>query len=228
LESIRTSEGRVVQLPILSVTGQITKQSTLFLRESGSTIHAVLRPSAIHTLFEIDARTLSNKAAPLSSLCPDHRAALDLESALLATEDNEERLALLTEFLVSHWENRRPSDPMVEKCLAIIDREIRHIRLTSLLERLGISERQLERRFLRTVGIAPKQYIRIRRVNEALRMMETGSFDSLTDVAFALNYFDQSHFIRDIREFSGTNPRSLTQKVRDFQHDRVGTSFLLE
>jgi AraC-like DNA-binding protein len=46
--------------------------------------------------------------------------------------------------------------------------------------------------------------------------MKTGRFGRLTDVAHALNFYDQSHFIRDIKAFSGVTPKSLSQKVDDF------------
>ena len=42
----------------------------------------------------------------------------------------------------------------------------------------------------------------------------------------ALNFYDQSHFIRDIKEFSGITPKSLSQKVDDFHHDQAGYSYI--
>jgi len=69
-------------------------------------------------------------------------------------------------------------------------------------------------------------YIRVKRFNEAIRLIKTGQFERLTDVAYALNFYDQSHFIRDIKAFSGMTPKSLSQKVDDFHHDQVGYSYV--
>jgi AraC-like DNA-binding protein len=49
--------------------------------------------------------------------------------------------------------------------------------------------------------------------------MQTKRFARLTDVAYTLNFYDQSHFIRDIKAFSGITPKMLFQKVEDFHPD---------
>src|SRR5258708_36643646 len=59
-------------------------------------------------------------------------------------------------------------------------------------------------------------YLRVKRFDEAARLMKTGQFETLIDVAYALNFYDQSHFIRDIKAFSGITPKSLSQKRRCF------------
>ena len=95
----------------------------------------------------------------------------------------------------------------------------------ALAKYLDLSERQLERRFSQTVGLSPLSYIRVRRFNEAMRLMKTGGYNRLTDVAYALNFHDQSHFIREIKSFTGVTPKSLLQSVDDFYHNQVGYSY---
>ena len=96
----------------------------------------------------------------------------------------------------------------------------------SLREYLHLSERQLEKRFNQTVGISPQLYIRIKRVNEAFKLMDTGKYERLVDIAYELNFYDQSHFIRDIKAFSGLTPKGISQRVDDFHHDLVGSSYV--
>ena len=89
-----------------------------------------------------------------------------------------------------------------------------------LLECLNISERQFERRFIQAVGLRPQFYIRVKRFNQAVNLMKNRQFGKLTELAHALNYYDQSHFIRDLKSFSGITPTCLFQKVDDFQLDQ--------
>ena len=99
-----------------------------------------------------------------------------------------------------------------------------HVR--DLLDALSLSERQFERRFTQAVGLTPQVYLRVKRFNGAIRAIKTRRFARLTDVAFALNFSDQSHLIHDIRTFAGMTPTRLAHQVDDFYHDQAGYSFV--
>lgn len=72
-----------------------------------------------------------------------------------------------------------------------------------------LSKKQYGRLFREYVGMNPKEYGRIARFQRALRMMQLGSRD-YAGIAYASGYSDQSHFIRDFRQFSGMTPKQLT------------------
>ena len=73
-----------------------------------------------------------------------------------------------------------------------------------------LGKKQYGRLFLEYVGMNPKEYGRIARFQRALRMMQLGSRD-YAGIAYANGYSDQSHFIRDFRQFSGMTPKQLTE-----------------
>jgi AraC-like DNA-binding protein len=150
----------------------------------------------------------------------------DLTGQLMDARNEQERMTLLTSFLVAKLMQEKPRDALVEESLHLIHTNIGSLHVKDLLDSLHISERQFERRFMQTVGLTPQVYLRMKRFNEAIRLIKTRRFDRLTDVAFALNFSDQSHFIRDIKAFSGMTPTSLSQKVDDFYHDQTGYSFI--
>ena len=143
----------------------------------------------------------------------------------MEARNEQEQLALLTSFLVSKLRQEEARDPLVEESLHLIHANIGALHVKDLLTTLHISERQFERRFTQAVGLPPQVYLRVKRFNEAIRLIKTGRFTRLTDVAAALNFSDQSHFIRDLRTFSGMTPTSLAQKVDDFYHAQAGLSF---
>jgi AraC-like DNA-binding protein len=72
---------------------------------------------------------------------------------------------------------------------------------------LGVSPRQLERRFKTRVGMSPKHFARIRRFQRVFRAIEDGG--GWVDVAAACGYYDQAHLIRDFRAFAGEAPSHL-------------------
>ncbi len=73
-----------------------------------------------------------------------------------------------------------------------------------------LGNKQFERLFRQYVGMNPKEYGRIVRFQRSLRMMQSGS-RNYADIAYANGYADQSHFIREFRQFSGLTPKQLTE-----------------
>lgn len=90
--------------------------------------------------------------------------------------------------------------------------------LKSLSEKAGYSERHLQRLFTETLGVPYKTYIRLTRINLALKKMESGP-QSFTDLAHTLGYYDQSHFIHDFKTVSGQTPTSYTARMSDFYNE---------
>lgn len=117
-------------------------------------------------------------------------------------------------------------DLLVEESLRFIHAHPGSLRVKDLLQYLHLSERQFERRFTQAVGISPQSYLRLKRFQEAIRLIKTRQFERLTDLASALNFSDQSHFIRDMKAFSGMTPTDLSQRMDDFYHEQAGYSYV--
>lgn len=223
LESITTRHGRVPLVPILFLYGQITEPSLMSFKPGPyTTLQMLLKPHALRLITNENASLLTN-----SFRLPSQLGAQNLESQLLQAKEENEQIQLLAKFVSSKINNSRlKRDELIEQSLEFIQENIGSITVEKLLEHSGISERQLQRRFRENVGVSPQWYIRVRRFNKAMELMSTGHYERLADVAYKLNFHDQSHFIRDIKAFSGITPTGLTQKVEEFFHDQVGTSFL--
>ncbi len=84
------------------------------------------------------------------------------------------------------------------------------IQIGRLAEIACLGKKQFERLFRGCVGMNPKEYGRIVRFQHAVRMMQLGSRD-YADITYANGYADQSHFIREFRQFSGLTPKQLTE-----------------
>jgi AraC-like DNA-binding protein len=192
-----------------------------FKPEPYTTVQVLLKPDAL--------RLISNDASELTNnfLSSTDFGAKKLETQLLAAKNQEDIISLLSDFLVALAKNPASSpDATVQQSIKLIDQQNESANVADIIHALGISERQFQKRFKRSVGMAPQLYIRIRRFNKAMQLMDSGKYDRLSDIAFALNFHDQSHFIHDIKVFSGKTPKGITQKVDEFYHDQVGTAFL--
>lgn len=220
IHSIETPFGTATRLPLTFLYGAGTTPSTMHYRGGPHlTIQIILKPHGLRSLLGLDARQLRNGVLPLSKL-----AGAPSQRNLLAAPTPQAKADLLLLFLMAKAERSTSRDPLVEQALRLAEQQIRDLRLPNLLRDLGVSERQLERRFAATVGVSPKTYIRILRFNEALRLMKTHRYPTLASIAHELNFADQSHFIRDLKAFSGVTPKGLSDRVDQF-HELAGFSY---
>jgi AraC-like DNA-binding protein len=70
----------------------------------------------------------------------------------------------------------------------------------------GRSVRQIERIFEHHVGVTPKLFLRLERLNRSLNLHRQDATIPWADLAFEAGYFDQSHMIRDFRDLTGETP----------------------
>ena len=220
ITSIRTPSEDTINIPTLFLYGQVTKLSVMHFKTPFFAMQAIFKPHALKTFLDIDASTLTNK-----SLAPQEFGAEKLNKQLIQANSDQEKITLLSDFLISKQSQMIERDVRVEEGLSFIQENIGAITVEDLREYMRLPERQLERRFKQVVGVSPQFYIRIKRINAAMKLMDSGQYGQLVDIAHALNFHDQSHFIRDIKEFSGIAPKSILQKVNDFHHDRAGSSY---
>jgi AraC-like DNA-binding protein len=82
-------------------------------------------------------------------------------------------------------------------------------RVAALGDTLGISERQLRRRFADAVGYAPKTLARVLRFQRFLALAARGGRGDLAGLAFAAGYADQAHLTRECLRLSGRTPATL-------------------
>ena len=77
---------------------------------------------------------------------------------------------------------------------------------------LGVSERQLRRRFADAVGYGPKTLARVLRFQRFLALARSG--DELARLALTAGYADQAHLTRETRRLAGRTPLELVARAR--------------
>lgn len=133
-----------------------------------------------------------------------HATELDgLNEQIAQAPNHARRVTLLEEFLLARLRLPEP-DPLVSAAVAWLERREDSPRIEDLTRHIGLSQSALERRFRRVVGVSPKKFASLVRLQHAVRLRRDGA--DLTAVAHAAGYFDQSHFINDFRRAAGTSP----------------------
>jgi AraC-like DNA-binding protein len=75
-----------------------------------------------------------------------------------------------------------------------------------IADSLNVSRRHLERRFTEYIGIPPKLFSKIIRFQNARTILKSKQHGTLADIAMEAGYYDQSHFYKDFKDFTGVYP----------------------
>ncbi len=89
-------------------------------------------------------------------------------------------------------------------------------RVAELARELGVSTRYLRREFRRAMGVTPKRVLDERRVRRAFCTLYDSPRSSGAEVAAATGFFDQAHFIRAIKGYTGYTPATLPRRLFAF------------
>ena len=98
-------------------------------------------------------------------------------------------------------------------------------KLNQILDSTNGTQKHLIAQFRRFIGLTPKQYQRILRFNDVFAKMQGDQFLGWADIADLCGYSDQSHFIREFKNFSGFNPKAFLEQ--EFDED-TGNFFPLD
>ncbi|HEX2188000.1 MAG TPA: AraC family transcriptional regulator [Longimicrobiaceae bacterium] len=124
-----------------------------------------------------------------------------------------ERLALARSFVDARLAAAGPPCPGVAHALRRLREAGGAVEVRALAAELGWSRKHLAARFREVVGLPPKAVARILRFRRALRLLE-GPPGAVpwSEVALRCGYYDQAHFNRDFRGFTGTTPRDYLRR----------------
>ncbi len=120
-----------------------------------------------------------------------------------------ERIRLIEETLLGLLRKNGRVDCSVDRCLQLIETSYGQVNVAELAKLLGVSSRQLTRRFQHTVGLSPKEFARVSRFLHVVRCLGNREPRTLTETAIACGYFDQAHFNHEFREMAGMAPREF-------------------
>lgn len=201
---------------IVWITGSeplVAGPQTTFLARSATApfvaVGARFHPGVGPPLLGLAARELIDMHVPLSQI--DARPASRLSAALPEVDAPSERARMLASALLDSLDRADSLDQLVRNATGLLERPAAGVDGTA--RAVGLSERQLRRRFHEAVGYGPKTFQRIARFQRFLSELGSGS-DGLAGAALASGYADQAHLTREARRLSGMTPAQLAVWAR--------------
>ena len=132
-----------------------------------------------------------------------------LQEAIENADDTRERIRVIENYLLGLLTEKTTIDSIVKSTVDTLLSTKGNASINAILEENGINRRQLERKFYQQVGLSPKQLGKVIRLQYALQRLVNRQAGNLTEIAYDSDYYDQAHFTRDFREFTGITPREF-------------------
>lgn len=214
------ADGKEDLQPHTFIYGQIRDYIEISPTGHSGILAVRFHPHGLAPFLQIPVRELNGLSVSLEELFG--REGREIEEQLMNAPETTERVALIAKFLLDLLHRGRGligSDPMMADAVAALRRERGGQAIEDLAGKYGLSRRQFDRRFAASVGLNPKMLARILRFQYAFSLAKDAHVGNLTELALTCGYYDQAHFIRDFRTFSGINPGSWfgrDRKMLDF------------
>ena len=188
------------------VFGQIKKHVDLKIPQNNLHLFGVkFNPWVVKNIWNMDMHYLTNSCLAIEDLdLPEIHV---LQEQISNANDLKSRMTIIENYL-SPYVNIK-EDHSLKQVLLSYSKERTKLNDQST----GFGVRRLEQRFKTEIGISPKLYYRTQRINKVIGEITASKKQSLTQLALDNNYYDQSHFIRDFKLFTGLNPSKFLRSI---------------
>jgi AraC-like DNA-binding protein len=168
-------------------------------------------PNGLFPFLEIPVHETVNQVEHLSLhwgvFCEEILETLSQASSI------EDIFILLDHFLIQKVNrNKTQQSPAIAHAI----QSIKHhpeIKLSNLAETLGFTQRHFNRMFKDQTGINPKMLSQLFRFEKAFSLLFKRSDHEMTQLALEIGYYDQAHFIKDFKKFSGMTPKEYKKRA---------------
>lgn len=153
-------------------------------------------------------KNLVNKETPISHIF-GKEVADKLEQNIINATDTDQRIQIIETFFRHKLDEQATIDNIVKSTIDTLLSSNGNRSINAILKDDLSKRRQLERKFSQQIGLSPKQLGKVIRQQTALKLILNQKSETLTQIAYESEYYDQNHFTKDFKEFTGTTPKEF-------------------
>ena len=199
------SDDREELLPASTISGLRKSVRLIHYLQDSATIVVQFKETGAKAFFNEPLYELFEESISLDAFIKRDTIEI-IEEQLGEAQNNIQRIAIIEQFLLSRLDSHKP-DRLISAAVEIIHSTKGAIRIKELADTLYISNDAFEKRFRKTVGTSPKQFSSIIRMEAVVRHKQQA--ESLAGIAFNAGYYDQPHFNKDFKLFTGQTPSAF-------------------
>jgi AraC-like DNA-binding protein len=177
------------------------------------TIGIQFSPMGAYRFFQISQNEIKNQIHPLTDILGN--TAKVLEEQICNAESINNKIHLIQQFLLKQLVSRG-GDVIFDFCIQKISLTKGKISIKELERETGFSSRWLNMKFQEKVGISPKNLSSIIRFQQFYQALTKSNESHFFRNEFYDYYYDQSHFIKDFKRFTGFPPTKFALTENEF------------
>lgn len=169
-------------------------------------------PAGLYPFLKIPLSEFTNKTIDLDLLLNEFTSTI--EEKLSLSSSIPEKITIIENELVQLIDFKYLLPDETSRILGTFYSNIDNMNVFHFCDQYGVNQRKLERIFNKYVGISPKLFDRLNRFQRVLNQITKNKYTDLTSLAYENDYYDQTHFLKDFKSFTGCSPSQFLNEKR--------------
>ena len=194
------------------LVGQQGQHPSFFIKPGSQVFGVAFTSIGVRRWINFPLSETKNTLIPLA----DEHVSFDIKETLDILSGNfttQQKIIWLSNMLLSQLRYVDPGLDKVDQKMLSLHQSSHLLTIKDLMNHLNMSHRTLHRWFKNTYGLAPKQYLQLRRFQKVLNLMRHHKRFSMGDITYMCGYFDQNHFIKEFKTMTGLSPKSFIKNT---------------
>ncbi len=196
------------EMPQLFLYGQTINPIELHIDGKYKMIVLQLFPFVLKSLFNVEPKDLNDDCYDLLQLKNSY--GIFASANLNRSKALENKIEILSALIINLFENKKQDlDLQIAEGIQTIIKNKGRLLIGNICADFNMSERNFERRFIKSVGVSAKHFSKIIQFQHSLEQLTVKDYTKLTDIVYSNGFSDQSHFIKVFKAFTGKTPSAF-------------------
>lgn len=205
----KDSTGNLNKQYRFNICGQRITHADVISKTHSGMIGVVFYPHTPSIFLQSPMLDIKNFSVDLNDIFKDWKYS---ENKFLNLDNDIERIKFIENYLLKKMEIPNKNQlQTINSCIIEMKRNRGFNSINKISKLHNISEKTLQRLFNHYVGISPKKYSDILSINHSIRLFKTNK--DLLDITYEAGFYDQSHFIRTMKKYTGYTPAELRKVI---------------
>ncbi len=178
------------------------------------TIGVELTPKGLYRFFNLSMHEITDRIYSFEDLFGAW--GVRLQNSIGNIETAGEKIAFLQTALVYLLRGNTKNYALLDYTIDLITQSDGMIRIQELASKTGYSKRYLDILFKEHIGLSPKSLASILRFQNIYQSLAQEHATSFLNNNLYAYYYDQSHFIKEFRRFTGYSPQKYSELATEF------------